>query len=141
MAQKQARQEGTDASSSGLEAAAVIPIVASARTGLTGKDDAIVRKLPPAYLDKSVREAIEYITTANITGNESALAQSVRKGVGATQSVVMINGKTADLDKPISQYIVNREHALPGGAKKQYKELEIEVSEVNQGGLYTRLYR
>jgi len=115
---------------------ASLPIVASARTGLAGKNDAILRRVPVDYYRKSVKDALDYIVGADLSDNELPLAESVKKELNAEGSVVVVNGKTANLDDKLDKYLVTREHEFPDGSKKQYRELEIEVSAVQSGGLY-----
>lgn len=135
------KQETTQAEASvkpsGLEMTAktAMPIVASARTGLASKDDALVRRLPVDYAGKTVRDLLGYITSTDISSDESSLAESVKREALGTQSVVMINGTKANLDDEFSKYAAVKTHDLPNGAKKQYQELEIEISAVQQGGL------
>lgn len=117
-----------------------IPIVASARTGLAGKDDAILRRVPMEYSGKSVKDALDYLVgITDLSDNELSLAESVKKELNAEGSVVVVNGKTAKLGDNLERYLVTREHELPDGSKKQYRELEIEISAVQQGGLYRLL--
>jgi hypothetical protein len=134
------KQERTQAEASvkpsGIEMAAqtAMPVIASARTGLASKDDALVRKLPVDYAGKTVRDLLGYITSTDITADESSLAESVKREANGRESVVMINGKKANLDDAFSKYATLKTHPLPNGAKKQYQELEIEISAVQQGG-------
>ncbi|MBP7708564.1 hypothetical protein KA107_02670 [Candidatus Pacearchaeota archaeon] len=127
---------GSDAAKPSLEAtvSSDMPIIASARTGLASKDDALVRRVPATYEGKTVRDLLNYITTTEVTSEESDLAESVKREVAGRQSVVMINGKKAELTDLFDKYATIASHDLPGGAKKQYKQLEIEVSSVQQGG-------
>ena len=111
-----------------------MPLVVSARTGLTAKDEALVRRVPVDYAGKTLREVIGYVTKDNITDNELPYAKSIQKELGASGSVVMVNGKQADLDRLASDYVMEREHRLPNGGVKKYQELEIEISAVQQGG-------
>jgi len=111
-----------------------MPLVVSARTGLTGKDEALVRRVPVDYAGKTLREVISYVTGDKITDSELPYAKSIQKELGASGSVVMANGQQADLDRLAGEYIVQREHRLPNGGVKKYQELEIEVSAVQQGG-------
>lgn len=113
-----------------------LPIVVSARTGLASKDDAILRRVPVNYEGKSIEQVLEYLVGADLSDTELPLAESIRKELGAIGSVVMANGKTADLKDEIAKYLVEREHKLPDGSTRGYRELEIEVSAVQQGGLY-----
>src|SRR3989344_5902392 len=105
-----------------------LPIVASARTGLAGKDNSIMRRIPVKYSGKSVRDALDYMVGADLRDSELPLAESLKKELGAKGSVVVINGKTAKLDDKLDGYLVAKEHKLPDGSKKQYRELEIEIS-------------
>ena len=117
-----------------------LPIVASARTGLAGKDEAILRRIPIRYSGKTVREALDYIVgAADLSDSELPLAESVKKELRANGSVVVVNGKPAKLDDSVAKYLVTREHELPDKSKRVYSELEIEVSAVQQGGLYSLL--
>ena len=116
-----------------------LPIVASARTGLAGKDDAILRRVPVDYSGRTVGEALDYIVGADLSDSELPLAAGIKKELSATGSVVAVNGKTAKLSDRLDKYLVEKEHELPDGSKKRYRELEIEVSAVQQGGLYRLL--
>ena len=111
-----------------------LPIAVSARTGLASKDDAILRRVPVDYEGKNVEQVLEYLVGADLSDSELPFAESIRKELGARGSVVMANGKIADLKDDISKYLVEREHKLPDGSMKKYRELEIEVSAVQQGG-------
>jgi len=116
------------------------PILVSARTGLAGKDDAILRRVPVDYSGKTVKSTLNYVIGEDVSDSELPLAESIRKELNARGSVVVINGKTAKLNDKLDQYLVTKEHELPDGSKKQYRELEIEVSAVQQGGgLYNLL--
>ena len=116
-----------------------LPIVASARTGLAGKDDAILRRVPVEYSERTVKDVLDYIVGANLSDSELPLAESLKKELNAIGSVVVVNGKTAKLDNKLDKYLVEKEHELPDGSKKKYRELEIEISAVQQGGLYRLL--
>jgi hypothetical protein len=110
------------------------PIVASARTGLAGKDDAILRRIPVEYADKTVQEALDYIVGTDVTDEELPFAMSIKKELGAEGSVVVANLQTANLADKLDQYLVAKEHQLPDGSTRTYRELEFEVSAVQQGG-------
>jgi len=127
---KQSPLEGSDGQ---------LPIVASARTGLAGKDDAIIRRLPVDYSEETVKDALDYIIETDLKDSELPLAESLKKELDSRESVVVVNGKTAKLDDNINKYLVPREHELPDGSTSQYRELEIEVAAVQQGGLYSLL--
>ncbi len=113
-----------------------LPIVASARTGLAGKDDSIMRRVPVDYSGKSVREALDYIISADLNDSELPLGESIRRELNANGSIVVVNGKTAKLDDKLDNYLITSEHNLPNGSVRRYRQLDIEVSAVQQGGLY-----
>ena len=119
-----------------LEVFANLPLIVSARTGLAGKDDALVRKVPDEYTNKTVQEVLDYVTSKKITADESGLAESVKKELLGRQNIVMINGIRAYLTDKAGKYGVVKEHKLPKGGKKQYRELEVEISAIQQGGNY-----
>ena len=117
-----------------------MPILASARTGLVGKDDAIVRRMPSEYANKSVGETIDYLVKGKLDGSESQLAESVKKELNSPSRVVVVNGKKVEqLNSKMGDYLVKQEHKLPDGSKKEYLSLEIEISSVQQGGLASKL--
>jgi hypothetical protein len=112
-----------------------LPIVVSARTGLSGKKDAILAMPPIEYAGKSVREALNYVLEQEgMKENDLALAESVRNELAGKGSAVMVNGKSAKLTDKIDEYLVEKKHELPNGEIKQYQQLEIEISSVQQGG-------
>ncbi|MBI5065967.1 hypothetical protein HZA97_07035 [Candidatus Woesearchaeota archaeon] len=114
-----------------------LPIVASVRTGLVGKDDAIMRRVPIEYAEKTIRNVIDHLVgSTDITDTELSLAESVRRELNEVGSVVVANQKTAKLGDLVKQYLVEKEHELPDGTKKPFRELEIEISAVQQGGNY-----
>ena len=112
-----------------------MPIIVSARTGLAGKSDAIVRRVPVEYADKKLKDVLEYII-GEAAGEEASLAESVKKELRADNKVVVVNGKKADLGDKAEKYLTIKEHELPTGARAQYRELEIEVSAVQKGGYF-----
>lgn len=121
-----------------------LPIVINVRTGLAGKSDALMDKVHSDDLNqfsaKTVKDAIDYLVEgADLTDKELSLAESVKKELGANGSVVVVNGKTAKLNDRLDKYLVTKEHILPDGSKRPYRELEIEVSAVQQGGFYSLL--
>ncbi len=114
-----------------------LPIVASVRTGLVGKDDAVMRRIPVEYAEKTVGQAIEHlIGVSDINDTELSLVESVRREMREVGSVVVVNQKTAKLGDIVKTYLVDKEHELPDGTKKPFRELEIEISAVQQGGNY-----
>lgn len=122
------------ASLGGLEKG--LPILASVRTGLANKDDAILRRIPVGYSKKTVKAALNYIVGSELTDSELSFAESVKKELNAEGSIVVVNGKTAKLTDKLSKYLVTKEHELSSGSKTKYKQLEMEVSAVQQGGFY-----
>jgi hypothetical protein len=136
MKTEQTRVSEASAKSGGLEGqvSADLPLIASVRTGLASKDDALMQRLPSDYSGKTVGDVITYLTGTGLTDDQRPLSASVRKEVDAAGSVIVINGKTARSTDSFDKYVALNAHTLPGGAKKQYRELEIEVSAVQQGG-------
>ena len=116
-----------------------LPFIVSARTGLAGKDEAIVKRVPVEYAGKTLGDVLDYVTTQEITSEESGLAESLKKELGARSSVVVVNGKKAELKDLAEKYALVKSHELPDKSMKQYRELEIEISSVQEGGLYRLL--
>ncbi len=112
-----------------------VPILASAKTGLASKDDALVRRLPFDY-SGTVKEALDYILKDDVKEEESPFAQSIKTELGADGSVVVVNGRQAKLSDSVEKYFVEKEYELPNGDREKYRLLEIEVSAVQQGGRY-----
>ena len=136
-------ENATPAAEQSAASVSELPIIANVRTGLVGKDNAIYRTLPGDYVGKTYRQAIDYLTGAsNLTDEESSLAESVKKQTNERGSVVVANGHQVKMDDQIAKKdLAAREHEVPGAGKKQYLELELEVSAVQQGGLFYRLVR
>ncbi|MFC1685394.1 hypothetical protein ACFLZZ_00045 [Nanoarchaeota archaeon] len=118
--------------------ASLLPIVASARTGLAGKDDALLRRVPAEYGKKKVKEILDYLV-GQTSYNEQELpyVESLKKEMEKGGSVVLVNGHDAKYTDGIEKYLVEQEHELPDGSKKKYRQLEIEVSAVQEGGYNT----
>jgi len=116
-----------------------LPIIASAKTGLAGKDDALLRRVPVEYKNRSVQDVLDYLIDGQLDDKELPLADGIRRELSAQGSIVVINGRTANLKDMVKGYLVERKHELPDGTEKSYRELEIEVSAVQQGGLYRLL--
>lgn len=113
------------------------PVIISARTGLTSADDAVMRTLPKGYLDKTVGDALNYLLQQKgLQYDEIPLAKSIRKEMKSEEFVVVVNGKNAELTDKIADYVVKKEHKLPNEQVKPYNALEIEVSAVQEGGIY-----
>lgn len=114
-----------------------LPTIASARTGLTGKDDAIMKNLPKNYTGKTIGNVLGYLLQKkDLEGTAISLAKSIQTEMEADDFVVVVNGKNAELGDKIADYMVKREHKLPDGQVKAYNQLEIEVSAVQEGGFY-----
>ncbi len=114
-----------------------LPLIASARTGLTSADDAIMKTLPQNYSGKTVRDALNYLLQQkDMQDDEFPLARSIEKEMKADEFVVVVNGKNAELSDSIADYVVEKEHKLPNKQVRLYNALEIEVSSVQEGGLY-----
>lgn len=112
------------------------PLVASIRTGLTSKNDAIMHRLPIDYANRSVADAVNYLLEGELSDDNQSLAESVRRELNAKGSVVVINGQTARLFHKVGDYITDLEHNLPDGQTRAYKGLDIEISAVQQGGYF-----
>lgn len=136
---KEAAKGLRKSSGSPFTAEAELPLIVSARTGLAGKDDAIVKRVPVKYAGKTLGEVLDYVTTQEITSEESGLAESLKKELGASSSVVVVNGKKAELGDKVEKYALIKSHELPDKSTRQYRELEIEISSVQEGGLYKLL--
>lgn len=114
-----------------------LPTIISARTGLIGKDDALMRNLPKSYADKTLGSVLDYLLQQKaLQGDEIPLARSIQKEMNEDDFVVVVNGKNAELGDKLANYVVRKEHKLPNGQVKAYNELEIEVSAVQEGGFY-----
>src|SRR3989344_9079138 len=105
------------------------PIIASARPGLAGSESALLRRLPSAYRERSVRDVLAYIVDSEIKDDEAPTAKSLRNELGAAGSIIVINGRDAKLTDPISTYLVENTRDV-GGKKIVYEQLDIEVSAV-----------
>lgn len=134
---QQSNEEGKEQKKGELGAAVTpVPIIASARTGLAGKDDALLRKLPVDYSGKTVKQVLDYIVKETIKDSEQPLANSITKELNSAGSVVVVNGKTAKLEDSIEKYLAEKEHEASDGKVRKYRELEIEISAVQQGGYF-----
>ena len=114
-----------------------LPLVVSIRTGLAGRDDAIERKVPMEYADRDFKSLVSYMIT-DVSEDRSSLAESVKREISQRGSVLVANGKTVDLSDKVGPYLAQKEHILANGKSALYRELEMEVSAVQQGG-YQRL--
>jgi hypothetical protein len=144
MSQKRIEKATDAAAAAGaLPGAAVeMPLIASIRTGLAGGDDeALISRLSAGdYQGKSVQEVIAYLTDdAHIRPSDHELRHSIQREVGASRRVLVINGKPAKLEDRVDAYVTEKTHILPDQSQRPYLALDIEVSSVQQGGLYARL--
>ena len=135
---KEKEKAGSESSGNGATEEAfvkevVIPIIATARPGLSGAESALMRRLPANYSGKTVREVLGYIISSEASSDESQTVTSLRNELGAAGSVVVINGRAAKLTDKVDQYLVDGTKKI-GEREVQYRQLEIEVSAVQQGG-------
>jgi len=112
-----------------------IPIIATARTGLAGEANALQRRLPSSYKNSTVRELLGYMVDTDIKDSEADTVKSLKNELGSAGSVLTINGKNAKLTDKVSNYLIDKEHVVDGRII-QYQQLEVEVTAVQQGGLY-----
>lgn len=104
--------------------------VASVRTALSGPEDAVVKKLPEAYLDATVSEVLSYLTNREqLEADEVTVADSVRAEM-KEQYTVEVNGKPVKAKSTVRDLLEEKEHR---GVK--YNALDIEIASVQQGGL------
>ncbi len=114
-----------------------MPVVISARTGLTPADDAVMRTLPNNYSGKTIRDAINYLLKQeNLKDDEMPLVKSIKKELDAENFVAVVNGKNAELNDSVTNYLIEKEHELPNKQVKKYNLLEIEISKVQEGGQF-----
>lgn len=131
--QKKPKQQNT------MKMESKLPTIISAKTGLTPKDDALMKKLPESYLTKSktIGDALDYLLgKKKLEAEEKSLAKSIKEEMRADDFVVVVNGKNAELSDKIVDYVIKKEHELPDKQVKTYNELEIEISSVQEGGFY-----
>ena len=127
----------TNAKSLEQKAKTALPLIASAKTGLTPADNAIMKTLPQSYNGKSVGDVLDYLLQQKgLQDDEIPLAKSVGEEMKAEKFVVVVNGKNAELRDRVADYVVMKEHKLPNTQVRPYNALEIEVSSVQEGGLY-----
>ncbi|MBI5066286.1 hypothetical protein HZA97_08685 [Candidatus Woesearchaeota archaeon] len=132
---KKAEQEQNKQITSQDQPTTEIPTVVSARTGLTPADDAVMRTLPSNYQGKTINDAINYLLRQDeLKEDEMPLVKSIKKELGAENFVAVVNGKNAELNDAVLNYLVEKEHKLPNGEVKKYNLLEIEISKVQEGG-------
>ena len=111
-------------------------LIASIRTGLISKDDAIMARIPADYENRTVAEVVRYLVTNDVADSKLSIAKSVNSELDSRGSIIMINGKTAALHHIVGKYVTDGNHKSPDGTVHNYRGLEIEVSSVQQGGLY-----
>lgn len=115
----------------------VLPLVVSAKTGLTPADSAVMKTMPKDYMARSVGEALDYLLQQKgLEREEVSLAKSIRREMKADNYVVVVNGRNAELTDKVADYVARKEHQLPNQQVRPYHALEIEVSAVQEGGRY-----
>ncbi|MEI6731359.1 MAG: hypothetical protein WCK90_01630 [archaeon] len=135
------RTDQVGAAEAGAQAGPAVdmPIVGYARTGLSGRSDAVTNKMPADYATKTVGDAIQYLVGGELSDKDRRQAESISNELGARGRVVVVNGRTAQLTDRLADYLVEKAHELPNGQRVPYRELDIEISGVQQGGLYRLL--
>src|SRR3989338_4118422 len=115
------------------KAKTALSLIASARTGLTSADDAIMKTLPQGYNRKTVGDALDYLLQQkDLQDDEVPLARSIRREMKADKFVVVVNGRNAELGDKVADYVARKEHKLPNEQVRLYNALEIEVSSVQE---------
>jgi|SRR3989344_7451992 len=109
-----------------------LPVIASIKTGLISKDDAIMSKLPLDYTTGTIKDTVDYLLRKkSLTDDEILVATSVDKEMKSRNYVLIVNGRNASLNDQISNYLVQRQEG-----NRQYQALDMEVSGVQEGGIY-----
>ncbi len=111
-------------------------IIATIKTGLMGKDQAIMKRLPVEYSEKSLADTIRYILDTEERSEYLSSAESIRKELKSPGCILVINNKSGNLIDTTKEYLTTLERTLPTGETVPYKNLEIDVSAVQQGGSY-----
>jgi len=130
---KSAEDSKTQTEPESFEGDQTKPIIATARSGLSGVESALMRRLPSSYAEKLVKDALSYMIESEAKDDEAATVTSLRNELGAAGSVVVINGRNAKLTDSVGQYLVDKSKDV-GGRTIHYHELEMEISAVQQGG-------
>src|SRR3989338_2411399 len=95
---KKAEQEQNKQVPSQDQTTTEMPVVISARTGLTPADDAVMRTLPKNYENRTVGDAINYLLVRqDLNDDEKPLVKSIQKELNAENFVAVINGSNANL--------------------------------------------
>lgn len=115
-----------------------LKIIGSVKTGLANKKNSIVNELPQSFLDRTIGEAIQYLIK-NADQDMKEVAGSVRKEYESSSRIIMANGATAEDANPVRDYI-KQESTVVDGENVRYNRLDLEVSSVQQGGSYRRLF-
>ena len=123
----------TSSKEKSLEQRSSMPIIATARPGLSDIKSALIRRLPSNYIEKNVRDVLGYMVDSEINDSEASTVKSLKNELGAAGSVVVINGQEVKLTDPVRKYVVNGTKDV-GDREIQYHQLDIEVSAVQQGG-------
>lgn len=117
----------------------VKPIIVKARPGLSDVDSALVRRVPVSYEGKTIRDLLAYLVSTEVKDGEASTMQSLKSELGAAGSYIAIKGKSdrevreAKLTDRVDKYLVEEEKEV-GDRKIKFRQLELEVSAVQQGG-------
>ncbi|VVB78888.1 Uncharacterised protein [uncultured archaeon] len=118
-----------------LETSPDIPvIIVTARTGLLGKKEAMVRGFPLEYGQRTFKDVLSSVIEGEMEDEETYMANSLKQELSYGQSIIVANGKKARLSEPVQGYLVERTETFPDQSKRRYQMLEIEVSAVQSGG-------
>ena len=105
-------------------------IIVKIKTGLMGKDDAIMKRLPVEYAEKSLADTIRYILDSEEREDYLSRVESIRKELKSQGSILVINNRTANLIETTKDYLTIAERTLPSGARVPYKNLENTKGEI-----------
>ncbi|MDP3881329.1 MAG: hypothetical protein Q8Q31_00430 [Nanoarchaeota archaeon] len=130
-------QKSGDQKESGLSSMDVMPIIVTARPSLSEAENALMRRLPASYTERTVRDVLSYIMGSAVADTEASTMKSLRNELGAAGSYILVNGKEAKLTDRVEGYLVDRTETVEGRPIK-YRQLEIEISAVQQGGYQRR---
>ncbi|MFH1174469.1 MAG: hypothetical protein V1725_05005 [archaeon] len=110
------------------------PIIASVKTGLTPKDDAVMRKLPREFSEKTIDDVIRHMTLAKgLKDVELSVAKSVKREMSQQQYAIVVNGVPAKGTDHVGKYLADKMRTV-NGQNVQYQPLDIEISAVEDGG-------
>lgn len=110
---------------------AEVKYVASARTALADPESALIKPLPADYVNRSVKDVLDYLVSEKQAASDLAMARSIRAEMASRSGYTLnVNNSTVRPEDPVERLFVPKEHR--GVA---YQALEIEVSSVQAGGL------